>query len=208
MIDTRGEVHVYRLEPAAGEADQTVLSGDERARAARFRFPADRSRFVRCRVAVRRIAGRYLDRAPGELVFTAAPGDKPLLEGGGLELSWSRCATLTLIAVRSGGAIGVDVEDVRGALDVRELAERSFTPAELAEWQDLPAEAQPHAFYVGWTRKEALLKGRGVGFAVPPETLDVRAAPDGWTLVELPLGPAWVGALAAEGAAAFRWCEL
>ena len=80
----------------------------------------------------------------------------------------------------------------------------------------LPAEARKRAFFNGWVRKEAFVKALGeglghpfTGFAVsltpgePARMLSIggnRAAAAAWMLCELSNDPAYVSALAVEGA--------
>src|SRR5262245_17992966 len=57
-----------------------TLSVAERERANRFRFDADRDRFVRSHVGLRMILASYLDGAPEELVFREGAHGKPFLD--------------------------------------------------------------------------------------------------------------------------------
>jgi len=65
------EVHVWRSELDLSEAELGKLAEtralDEQARAARFRFPRDRHRFIVARGVLREILARYLDRDPAKL---------------------------------------------------------------------------------------------------------------------------------------------
>ena len=47
------------------------------------------------------------------------------------------------------------------------LLERFFSPEEVRQWQEMPAERQLRAFFQGWTRKEAWLKAMGSGLSFP-----------------------------------------
>ena len=80
-----GDLHAWLIPidaPPVRVSELTaLLSLDEQARAARFRFERDRTRFIAARAALRRILGRYLGRAPAELAFDYSPHGKPSLAG-------------------------------------------------------------------------------------------------------------------------------
>ncbi len=67
------EVHVWQadLEVPARTLDElrATLSGDELARAARFHFPRDRTRFIAAHAIVRNLLGGYLNASPAMLEF-------------------------------------------------------------------------------------------------------------------------------------------
>jgi len=175
-----GEVHVWRasLERPARvvELMYSTLSTDERARADRFHFARDRSRFVIGRALLRRLLGCYTGATPEALEFEYGEFDKPsLLRGPRFNLSHS--GTIALYAVSREGEIGIDVELDRDVSRDR-VAERFFSPGEVKALRALPAELQPRAFLSCWTRKEAFLKARGDGLSLALDSFDVTLTPD------------------------------
>jgi 4'-phosphopantetheinyl transferase len=73
---------------------------------------------------------------------------------------------LVALAVAQGHRVGVDVEDARRV--VREdVAGRFFAPSEVADLRALPDAAQARVFFDYWTLKEAYIKARGMGLAIP-----------------------------------------
>ena len=66
-----GEVHLWKLDSAHFTAQEgklmALLSEEERAKAARFLQPRDRSRSILARAALRAILGRYTGRYPRHL---------------------------------------------------------------------------------------------------------------------------------------------
>jgi 4'-phosphopantetheinyl transferase len=96
-----------------------------------------------------------------------------------------------------------------------EIAERFFSPQEVAALRPLPTEAQRQAFFRCWTRKEAYIKARGEGLSHPLDQFDVlpvHGKPDAmlrtqrdpseasrWSLRDLPLAADYAAALAVEG---------
>ena len=162
-------------ETAEPGLELAILSADERARAARFVRARDRRRFARCRAALREILGRLLGEPAGSLRFRAAARGKPELDpspGGdpradrlALRFNVSHSAELALIAVCRGRELGVDLERVRPIPEANRIVASFFTAAEQAAFAAIPAAARDLAFHRGWTRKEAVLKGFGMGLS-------------------------------------------
>jgi 4'-phosphopantetheinyl transferase len=212
-----GEAHLWRLDlDAAGrEPAADILSEEERARAGRFHFERDRRRFIAGRVALRRILGAYLERAPTALVFVLGHHGKPALENPGLEFNLSHSGGCGLIAVTRGRRIGVDVEGIRTDFACEDIARRFFAPAEVKILAASTPDEYATAFFRCWTRKEAYVKARGDGlslaldrFEVPLEAAATRAiasCPDDpsessrWSLREILPRPGYLGALVVEG---------
>lgn len=217
------DVHVWRV-PLNQSSHRTVLSFEvlssaERAKAARFHFNKDRNQFIQARAALRFILGEYLNADPGTLEFCCGPQGKPALANGhadsSLRFNLSRRDGLALIAVSRGREIGVDVELVRADLPVLQIAETSFSAAELAMLRGLPDTSRVQGFYNCWTRKEAYVKARGAGLSFPLQQFDVSLIPgdpakllsvrddldktDRWTLQDIPVAENYVAALFVEG---------
>src|SRR5262249_32264065 len=79
--------------------------------------------------------------------------------------------TTGLIAclVALGCDVGVDVEDMTRPGETVEVAEQFFSSTEVATLRALPSSAQRHRFFEYWTLKEAYIKARGMGLAIPLE---------------------------------------
>src|SRR5262249_21634817 len=149
-----------------------VLSEEERARALRFVRPRDRRRFALCRAALRMILGRLLETPTERIMFHFGAGGKPELaptllseSGSSLRFNVTHSDELALIAVCRGRELGVDLERVRAVSEAARIVESYFTSAERAQFAALLPFARPAAFLRGWTRKEAILKAKGVGLA-------------------------------------------
>ena len=65
-----------------------------------------------------------------------------------------------------GRDVGVDVEHINRTL-THDVAERFFSPQEVADLRALPEDEQPVVFFDYWTLKEAYIKARGLGLALP-----------------------------------------
>jgi 4'-phosphopantetheinyl transferase len=175
-----GAVHLWRAELAAVSDDLIeVLSPDERARAERFLKARDGRLWARAHGVLRVLIGRYLDADPGGLRFAAGEHGKPALiddvvvEPAGAEAAVARARTLSFNLSHSGqlavyafskaGAVGVDVEVARRALDVGAIARRVFGAAEARRLELLDPATREQEFLRAWTRREAQLKCRGTG---------------------------------------------
>lgn len=200
---------------------EALLEEDERARAERFRFPRDRRRYIVAHGALRLILSRYCGRPPQAIRFQHNPYGKPLLapdlqnDSGLLHFNLSHSDELALIGLTLGGQIGVDIERVRPELADGRLAERFFSPREVATLRSLPAGEQPQAFFRCWTCKEAFVKARGLGLSLPLDRFDVSVVPDApaallsvagapaeatrWSLRTLTPAPGYIAAIAVEG---------
>ncbi|MGA5873684.1 4'-phosphopantetheinyl transferase family protein [Streptomyces cinereoruber] len=172
-----------------------VLDAAELARAEEFRRPDDRATYLCAHVGLRRLLGAHLGVAPRSVTMERAPcpccGEahgRPALPDGRLHFSLSHCEGLSLIAV-AAGPVGVDIERVPPPHLVTEAAE-VLHPAEAAELAALAEARVPDAFARVWTRKEAYLKGLGVGLGADPAAEyvgagPVPAAPPGWYLTDV-----------------------
>jgi 4'-phosphopantetheinyl transferase len=157
------------------ESAYELLSLDERRRAGRFHFPADRRRFVMGRASLRRVLGEYLEIAPGRLAFEYSEYGKPRLSSpdSGLHFNMSRSRERALIACTTGREIGVDIEWIRSDLEIDDLAQRFFSTAENEKLRAVPSDLRHFAFLRCWTCKEAYAKGLGKGLSLDPRGLDV-----------------------------------
>lgn len=220
-LERAGTVDVWRAELVAAETLieelSRTLAADELARASRFYFSRDRTRFIVARALLRRILSLYTHRPPESLRFVYGPRGKPSLAERGFELEFNLAHSrgLALYAVTRGGPVGVDVEYIRPELAAERIAERFFSAEETAALRALPRQEQSAAFFRCWTRKEALLKAWGQGLAFGLDRFTVSCDPDRaallstpfdlaeaerWSLVDLEPGPGYAGALAVHGA--------
>ncbi|MEO3842657.1 MULTISPECIES: 4'-phosphopantetheinyl transferase superfamily protein [unclassified Streptomyces] len=189
------------------EPDLSALDDAERRRHASFLRRADRIRYGVAHAELRRLLGELTGTAPAALRFgrracprCGGPHGRPVLErpADGPEFSLSHGGGLVLVAVATG-RVGVDVEPVRAAPPERSLVER-LHPAERAVVLTAPEALRSAAFTRLWTRKEAYLKGLGVGLGRALDADDVSTAVPGWHLVDLAPGNGHAGAVAVESA--------
>ncbi len=170
-----GEVHVWLCDldcpPAPGRG--SALAADELARAERIAAARVRARWIAARAELRALLGAYLALEPRELRVGTGPRGKPRLEPPAgaagdrakppLEFSVSHSGGLALLAFARSGAVGVDVERVRGREIPASLARRALGPRRADRVAALPAAERECAFLQEWTRREACAKHSGAG---------------------------------------------
>lgn len=131
----------------------SVLSPDEKLRAARFRFEADRSRWVLARSALRTILSDYTGIPPAEMTFVFGPHGKPALAtSADVEFSLSHAGAWAMVAVTRGVQVGIDIERVRDNVDMAALLRRLGVP-------DVPEDRI--SLFRAWNRREAMTKAMG-----------------------------------------------
>lgn len=213
-----GEVHVWsaHLDCASPRLESlgSTLSPDETVRASRFHFERDRTAFVAARGILRYLLGMYLSYIPSKVQFSYLPRGKPLLSPSAhptpIEFNISHSRGLALLAFSLGSPVGIDVELIRSDFANEQIAERYFTPEEVAELRSLPVTDRPEGFFRGWTRKEAYIKALGDGLQIPLGSFRVSLGSEHrptlesqdssrWSLCSLDPAVGFVGAVAAEG---------
>lgn len=191
------------LDPSAAPAAGAVaeISGEERARAARYSTADVRNRWLHAHVAMRRILAREAGVAPTGIVYGIGAQGKPFLiapSNSGIEFSLSDSGDLALLAVSKTGPVGVDLERIHPLPQMVAVARSHFPRADFDALLALPASAQLAAYFRLWTRKEAYLKGVGIGLG---QRLDRFASGHQWVLRDLDVGAGYAASLAVEGRA-------
>jgi 4'-phosphopantetheinyl transferase len=195
-----------------------ILDFEERARADRFYFERDRSRFIACRAYLRTILAYYLDIEPERLQFNYTPNGKPYLvqrfRGSELQFNLSHSRAFALYAVTLNRQVGVDIEHIYLSAEIDSLADRILTKREKAAWSKLSANERLKALFRYWTCKEAVVKATGKGLAMPLEKIHISLKPDQtrlmsinqsvreasqWSLQELHPVPDFAAAIVVEG---------
>lgn len=217
------EVHIWRLSlecpGSTVEKLSEALSSDEVNRANRFRFEADRNRFIVARACLRSLLGSYLGVEAAEVRFNYSEYGKPSLDEAinAQELSFNlaHSGSLALYALTLKRQIGVDLEHVRAGFATDEIARRYFSASEIDRLSQLPPALRHQAFFNCWTRKEAFIKAIGLGLSLSLDQFDVTLAPNEpatllqtrwndeeasrWSLTAFDAGRDYVAAVAVQG---------
>jgi 4'-phosphopantetheinyl transferase len=155
-------------DPAIAQACAALLSDDERARAARFRFERGRQEFL-CSHALARLALSHRYPLPPQswsYSFNARGKPSPIPECG-LRFNQSDSPGLAVCLTAQHVEVGVDVEAFSRAQQILGLASYVFSTAEQEQLQSVPAASRPARALTLWTLKEGYIKARGMGLALP-----------------------------------------
>ena len=221
------EVHVWALilETSAEVKSQcwNWLSRIEQERAERLRFEQDRRHFIVAHGWLRHILAGYTLTNPCHVPILHAPGGKPqldneMLRSYDLRFNLTHSNGRALLALARGFEVGVDLEEIRDAVQHLKLSERFFSRT---EWQTIKScsnDRQREMFFRYWVGKESVMKAQGTGLLFPLDQCEL-AMSDGldeailggngqktqeqkqkWIVRFLDLNPGWVGAVAEEGA--------
>ncbi len=195
------QVHVWQSELAGGESClrdcRKILSPSEQARAAKFKFESDRSRWIAARATLRRLLSRYLNVPAAEIDIRRSEKGKPYVAAAfDFEFNVSHSGGVALYAF-SRKPVGIDIEAMREVPEALAIAGHYLSGQDLQALAESSAEARSAAFLRSWVRHEALLKAQGVGLtgdrsaAGTPEN-----AADEWDLVDLDVPSGYAAALA------------
>ncbi len=151
-----------------------ILSTDERQRADRFRFEADRRRYIISHAFLRLHLAAYLDTDPRKIAFELGAHGKPYITDTGLRFNLSHSGDVAAMAFADGMDVGIDVECFRRRLnDPEGIARRFFSETEFQAY--LAAQNRELTFFRIWTRKEAFIKATGEGMQRPLSSFVVSA---------------------------------
>jgi 4'-phosphopantetheinyl transferase len=170
------EVHLWYLlpddvtDPHLHAAYEAWLAPAERARRDRYYFDRNKIEYLLTRALVRSTLSRYAPVDPAAWAFRANEYGCPAVDHP--ELAWlrfnlSNTAGLIACAVARDREVGVDVEDTERSGETVQIADRFFSPREVADLRSQPPERQRARFFDYWTLKEAYIKARGMGLSIP-----------------------------------------
>jgi 4'-phosphopantetheinyl transferase len=130
-----------------------------------------RDQFVTARALLRTRLSSYTGVPELEWRFAENDHGRPYVveprEFRHIRFNLSHTSELVACAFSAQHEIGVDVESTARTLDFRGLASSYFAPCEVADVRTRPDEQLRAAFFSYWTLKEAYIKGRGLGLALP-----------------------------------------
>ncbi|MEO8481368.1 MAG: 4'-phosphopantetheinyl transferase superfamily protein [Acidobacteriota bacterium] len=200
--------HIDRAWPSSASHEQGLgwLAPRERDRYGRFRHDADREMFLLGRVMARTLVGRALGRRPDEWPWREGPRGRPEIDLPGVPLSFNvaHSGGIVVCALGREAEVGIDIEDRGRARLDRDLVDRYCSPAEIANIASQTGDGWRDQFLKYWTLKEAYLKARGLGIAVPLSDLSFTLVDNGHVTVEfinslVGADPAWAFDLRALG---------
>lgn len=168
------DIWVIKLTPPTpneGSQSSRVLDIHEIKRMQRFKFEKDRHSFQKRRIALRHILAMYLNIDASKLKISRDNQTKPCLNDYKLEFNTSVSHEYALVAI-SNAPVGIDIEYHKELKELIPIAERVFSPPELAYLnKQHNEEDRQRSFYQTWCLKEAYLKAIGLGLSIDPRQI-------------------------------------
>lgn len=156
------------LNDSAAVECAAILSPEEDARWRRFKFERNRRESLTTRALVRNALSHIHPVPPHAWRFTVNQYGKPAVEPDcGLRFNTSNSVGLVVCLLAESAEVGVDVEPFTRAEVMLEVAREVFSKAERAQLEALPTEKKLDRAISLWTLKEAYIKARGLGLAIP-----------------------------------------
>nr|QEO74301.1 4'-phosphopantetheinyl transferase [uncultured bacterium] len=148
--------------------DAALLSHDELASAAAFRFEKNRREYVVAHALTRRLLSHVLGGDPRDWRFERDNRGKPRLQGVARAARFNLSHSLGCVAcaVSPEHEVGLDVECARRSVPW-DVVDAVFRPEERAALMQLDPRLRPERFFRLWTLKEAYIKACGLGLGAP-----------------------------------------
>ncbi len=173
----RDEIHIWYVfsdqvtDPVMLAQCEELLAPDEKERNQRFLVAEARRQHLIARALVRTTLSRYAAVPPNAWIFTPNRYGRPEIAGPAgvppLRFNLSHTKGLVACIVALDREVGIDVENIERPGSYVDLAHRYFSTSEAAHVASLPADGQQETFFDYWTLKEAYIKARGMGLALP-----------------------------------------
>ncbi|MFT7578582.1 MAG: 4'-phosphopantetheinyl transferase [Myxococcota bacterium] len=121
---------------------------------------------------VRTALSRHAARAPQDWRFVSNQYGAPAIvdaqqDDAKLRFNLSHTRGLVAVVVAREIAVGVDVEHTERRARLAVIARRFFAPSEVEALLALDEAGHRDRFFAYWTLKEAYIKARGMGLAIP-----------------------------------------
>ena len=139
-----------------------VLSLFEKRKMNSFKDIEDKNRYLIAHYFVRKIGADYLKIDPSKLQISYTSKNKPYFKYyQSLNFNISHSGDYVIIGFANKWSVGVDIELINTELDLYDLIYNCMSTSEIS--MILNSNSPRSIFFKHWTRKEALLKGVGIG---------------------------------------------
>ncbi|TYP72402.1 4'-phosphopantetheinyl transferase family protein [Paenibacillus methanolicus] len=183
-----------------GRAAAAALTEEEMDRYRAYRTDLKRKEFLLGRLLMKSLLGRKYGMSPHDVKLNQTAYGKPAFPGE-WQFNLTHANGVVACALVRHRRVGIDLEYMEASNlnlvgHVCSQEERNYVQAN--------AGSELHAFYEIWTKKEALIKAAGTGFAMDPKEIRIalgaqRGERDGWLFMEpCQLLPAYQLAIAVE----------
>lgn len=156
-----------------------LLSLNEKSSSTRFATFELQSQFLKTRIFARKVLSLYARSNPENIRFKIGKYGKPYLDIENLAqekkifFNISHTASISTLAVSFEGEIGIDIEEKRNRKVEESLWNSVCSISEIAYLKSISSNYQEEEFLKIWTRKEAILKAKGIGFMQDPKEIEV-----------------------------------
>ena len=144
----------------------SLLNAAEKARYARYDLARSKRQLLLSRAMLRTVLARYVEDEVIQISL-GAHGRPQLVGESDLSFNLSHSRDRVVVAVTRLGVVGVDVEYAARQRRVEKLIARYFSQREQSALLALPESSRLPRFYALWALKEAYIKARGLGLAIP-----------------------------------------
>ncbi|MBN7810761.1 4'-phosphopantetheinyl transferase superfamily protein [Algoriphagus sp. H41] len=163
------------------EREIGLLVEAEQKRSDSYVRQEDRNRYVLGKIYLKKLLSSYLKTDPSELEFKYSDQQKPTLENfPWVHFNVSHSGDYIIIGFANKWSVGVDIEQMTPNVDLYNMIINCMSSTEVSVI--LNSEMPRQMFYKYWTRKEALLKGLGIGLT---DRLKDISCSDGLNLVPI-----------------------
>ncbi|MCG8415160.1 MAG: 4'-phosphopantetheinyl transferase superfamily protein [Pseudomonadales bacterium] len=147
------------------------LSAAEIEKHQRFHFSQHRKEYLLGQSLVRTALSEFADVDPHSWQFELGEYGKPTIYSPQLlhpyYFNLSHSGDFLVVVVSSHQDVGIDIERNTRERRIEQIAHRHFAEPEVESLLALPKEERQSRFYALWTLKEAYIKAKGMGLAIP-----------------------------------------
>lgn len=200
-------MHIYHINFSKHTCLVPYLAGyltdQELRKAEQYLLPEQTYQYIICRGLLRWILSKQLSCNPREVPISYGAYGKPFIDSlkgkQNLHFNISHCKGYALIALTKVGMVGIDIENMRFLKDLESLADSCLGEKEKDFVWKSRGLIRSWAFLSCWTRKEALVKGMGLGIDRDLKEYDLgnekiqkftniqRGLPHTWNIRTLPV---------------------
>ncbi|MBK8805456.1 MAG: 4'-phosphopantetheinyl transferase superfamily protein [Bacteroidales bacterium] len=150
-----------------------LLNQEEQEQALRFYHQEDKNTYILVHGLLRKILSERTNIEPNKLAFQKNQNQKPELVDKSLHFNISHCKNALAIAIFEKDIIGIDIEHNERITEWEDISNHYFSDNELKWINENKVYDRNTLHYIIWTRKEAFLKGAGVGLINDLKGVDV-----------------------------------
>jgi 4'-phosphopantetheinyl transferase len=170
------------LDDARRAAFGALMNDEERVRYERFLFEPKKDEFLVTRALVRTTLAHYAGIDPRDFTFGANAWGRPEIatpsEHASLRFNVSNTFGMVALIVARDREVGCDVEALDRKGGTVNVADRFFSAREVLDLHAVDEARQRDRFFDYWTLKEAYIKARGMGLAIPLGDFSFILEPD------------------------------